>query len=516
MSGLARICRSSFVVCLPPLLSHSARCFPRPRAFFSHASRSLTATQIPSPEESTMKKTAKITSLLLFTGALTLGASYVQKKEEPKPIVFTRVEGRAWAEACLKKYPEISWLADSDVKKTEEGRALEESPYSEQIYGKKFIEFDRTIMGLHCLKLFLQGDKQAYEELTKDQPQDKRLAWESFKEIHEMGLSLIDSKHKGLSCNQMAQTLETALILADMGKSPKARAKFESYGATAPDHDDFYGQAVVAMLKNPELSPSFNRLPITAQELLAEVAALIHYGHVTHCEGGAEMFARIKKSAIASRNPLAMRFDSFVHLCDVAGAAGHVNKKSSVMCTQDTYRALKATYDACLILSDSTKEEFDAYKAYVAVRASWLSFNPQDPTDFMLTRFGSMLRLFTPQEGESLKKAFFKLDEQQRAHVLKEFGMQKYERRTPTYMPAVLLNLYNFDPKASLDAKMELAVTALPFLANVLQSQKPGAQAPLNFNKVAGAVKEDPDLVKYGDFEIDATTQEVLLHPVRA
>lgn len=463
-----------------------------------------------------MKKTAKITSLLLFTSALTLGASYVQKKEEPKPIVFTQVEGRAWAEACVKRYPEISWLADSDVKKTEEGRALEGSPYSEQIYGKKFIEFDRTIMTLRCLKLFLQGDEQAYLELTKDQPQDKRLSKESFQEIHKMGLSLIDSKYEGLSSDQIALTLETALVLADMGKSPKARAKFSSYGVAAPDHDDFYAQAVPVMQKHPELSSSFTQLPLASQKLLAKISGLIHYGHVTHCEGGAEMFTQLKQSGVAASDPFAVRLDCFVHLCDVAGAAGHVNNKSSLMCTAPTYQALKITYDACLVLSDPAKEESDACNAYVAVRASWLGLDAADPTDYVLTRFGSMLRLFTPQEGEGLKKAFLKLDDQQRAHVLKEFGMQKYERRTPTYMPAVLLNLYNFDPKASLDTKMELAVTALPFLANVLQSQKPNAQAPLNFNKVAGVVKEDPDLVKYGDFEIDATTQEVLLHPVRA
>lgn len=462
-----------------------------------------------------MKKTTKITSLLLFTGALTLGAAYIQQKEEPKPIVFSQVEGRAWAEACLKRYPEIGWLADSDVKKTEEGRALEESPYSEQIYGKKFIEFDRTIMTLRCLKLFLQGDEQAYQELTKDQPADKRLSKESFQEIHKMGCDLLDSKYEGLLRDQIARTLETALVLADMGKSPKARAQFLPYGATAPDHDDFYAQTLPVMQEHPELCPSFSRLPLAAQKLLGKIAGLIHYGHVTHCEGDTEMFSSLKQSKVVSSDPFAFRFDFFVHLCDVAGAAGHVNKKSSIMCTAPTYQALKATFDACLVLSDPLKVERDACNAYIAKRASWLGFDPSLPTDYVLTRVGAMLRLFTPQEGESLKKAFLKLNDTERSLVLKEFAAHEKTRRTPTYMPAVLLNLYNFDPQASLDAKMELAVTALPLLAQVLQSQKPGAEAPLNFNKVAGLVKQDPELVKYSDFEISSDTQEVLLHPSR-
>ncbi|CAF24731.1 hypothetical protein [Candidatus Protochlamydia amoebophila] len=85
-----------------------------------------------------------------------------------QPVIFSEVKGIEWVKKCIQQYPEILWLADGEVRKTEEGQATENSPYSEQLFGQKFIEFDRTIMTIRCLQLILDGSENAYQEFMVD------------------------------------------------------------------------------------------------------------------------------------------------------------------------------------------------------------------------------------------------------------------------------------------------------------------------------------------------------------
>jgi hypothetical protein len=103
------------------------------------------------------------------------------------------LEGKEWVEKGLQMYPEISWLADANVRKTEEGQASSQRSYSEQLLGKKFIEFDRTVMTIHCLKLILNGSDEAYQKFTMSQPEDMRLSKESFQTLHDQSIELLQS-----------------------------------------------------------------------------------------------------------------------------------------------------------------------------------------------------------------------------------------------------------------------------------------------------------------------------------
>jgi len=90
------------------------------------------------------------------------------------------LEGKQWSQRCVEEHLEILWLENANVRKTEEGQAFLNAPYSEQIFGQKFIAFDRTLMTLRCLKLILDGSDQAYQAFTADQPKEVRLFKESF------------------------------------------------------------------------------------------------------------------------------------------------------------------------------------------------------------------------------------------------------------------------------------------------------------------------------------------------
>ncbi len=369
-------------------------------------------------------------------------------------------------------------------------------------------------MTLRCLKLILDGSDKAYQEFTSAQAGATQLSRESFRMLHEQGTSLLQSNYQGLSQLEMARALETALVLGDMGKSEKARSIFKPFGAGAPDHDDFHGEAMHILEAHPELCPSFVDLPQAAKTLLVKIANLAHFGHVTHLEGGPAMFTTLKQRGIMSSDPTAFTFDFFVHTCDVAGAMGHINNQSSVMYTESTHRALQATANACQVLADPKKSEWDAYDAYVAVRGNWLGLNSADRNDRVLIRLGAMLGLFTPADGAILREALLKLDKKALGQIIAQFDIQKGEKegRTPTYIPAVLLNLANNAQLGSTEKERVAQTVALglPFISKVLEKHKKHADVPLNFNKVAGVVKIVPHALQNGEFTIDREGNVIL------
>ncbi len=447
-----------------------------------------------------MHTTYFLLSLVLSAPLLSLERASLNEET----LSMIPLTGKAWAETQLSKYPEIAWLADSDVKKTEEGQATLQGAYSEQIFGKKYIEFDRTLMTLHCLNLILEGDEASYQAFTASQPPQLKLSRESFKTLHLWGQTLLKSKWGDLSERDVLKTLQTALVLGDMGKSGKARALFKTYPAKAPDHDDFYGEAIDVLNRHPHLCPSFANLSPAGKKLLTSIANLAHYGHITHLEGDTGMFEKLKESGLASTDPIALSFDLFVHTCDVAGALGHVNNQSSLVYNEQTHMAMQAMAEAVRTLSDPRKTELDAYNAYLNTRASWLGLNSKDPLDRVLTRVGAMLRLFTPEEGAILKKALQTLDSSAQKQITTELDTQKENRlaRTPTYMPAVLVNLANNTKLGNTkEERIAKAVTlGLPFLAKTLKlhrqallKKEADATIPLNFNPIAGVAKESPE-----------------------
>jgi len=49
-----------------------------------------------------------------------------------KPIIFSASKDIDWVRQCIDQYPEILWLADESVRKTEEAQASLQGSYSEQ------------------------------------------------------------------------------------------------------------------------------------------------------------------------------------------------------------------------------------------------------------------------------------------------------------------------------------------------------------------------------------------------
>ena len=460
---------------------------------------------------STVHKMQKV-GLLIFGGATLLAAAPGPCfSEQAQPVALSKMQDELWVLKCVGRHPETLWLADAEVRKTEEGKATIRGSYSAELFGLNFPEFDRTMTTILCLRSILDGSDAAYKQFTQAQAEGTRLSRESFAQLHSQGMKLVSSNYGGMSELEITQAIEAALVLGDIGKSARARAIFQPYGANAPDHDDFYEEVMQILKDHPYLSPTFDRLPPAAKKLLQSTANFIHYGHVTHLEGGPSMFSKLKQSGLSVTCPDAVRFDVFVHTCDVSGAAGHVNNKSSVVWTESVHRAMQAVADACDVLTDPQKSEKDAYNFYLATRAQWLGLNPQDRTDRLLTRVGAMLRLVTPEDGRLLKQSFQKLTPDSQAKIIEQLDGEEFSR-TPTYMPAVLANLSNHPQLgASREDRIEQAVIlGLPFLSRVLAEhkqlladKKANPDIPLNFNQAAGVAKQSPHALQKG-FYIDA------------
>jgi len=433
--------------------------------------------------------------------------------EQLQPVTSSAVKSVDWVHLCTSQYPEILWLADENVRNTEEGRASLQGAYSEQLFGKKFIEFDRTIMTLHCLGLILDGSDQAYQEFTKAQPEDDKLSRKNFNKLHAQSVSILRSMPQ-MSRLEVIHAMEASLVLGDIGKSEKAREVFKPYGAKAPDHDDFHEEVMQILQKHPELSPTFNRLSPAAKKLISQTANLAHYGHIAHIEGGPSMFSKLKQSNLANVSPVLLSFDFLVHICDVAGALGHVNNQSSLVYTESTHLAKQGVFESCKVLANPHKTEMDAYNAYMALRAGWLGLNVDDRTDRALTRMGAMLRLFTPEEGVVLKQAVLKLPPEVQTKIIEQLDIRLGEElaRTPTYMPAMLVNLANNPGLGSSKEERisQAVILGLPFIARVLETHKQhlaslevDSTIPLNFNKAAGVAKTNPTALN-GEYTIDS------------
>jgi len=427
------------------------------------------------------------------------------------PALLLQSSEREW----VKRYPEMLWLADQSVAHTEEGTSSSEGSSSERLFGKKYIEFDRMILNLHSLHLIREGTGRAYAQFTKGQKEESRLKRESFAALHGQIQEILNSHYRGLSPDQMLEAMETAIVLAELGKSGSFRVLCTSLHIKAPDQDDFHEElmAKLELDEHSELCPSFTRLHNPARYLLTEGANLAHYGHITHLEGDARMFSKLRNSGVIPGDPFVFTFNYFAHICDVAGALGHVMQDSSIVYTEDTFQALEAVRKSCILLVQEGTTEADALAHYVSMRGEWIDLDSQDPIDQILIQVGAMLRLFSPEEGIVLKEAFGDLEPSQQKIVLAQFLTQDALQRTPTYVPAVLVNLAN---NKALGATWEERLTqavqlGLPYIAHALKVHKEqlalgkaDPQVPLNFNAVAGVAKTAPDSLKTFECTIDS------------
>jgi len=113
--------------------------------------------------------------------------------------------------------------------------------------------------------------------------------------------------------------------MGDCGKSLSLLRQLAQYEITAIDHDDFYAELMQSDTALESLD-CFKKLPSHVKILIKESTDFVHFGHITHREGGNKIFSRLEdarllKEATPEMPGFAQRLSicPSVHLCDVAG-----------------------------------------------------------------------------------------------------------------------------------------------------------------------------------------------------
>ncbi len=413
-----------------------------------------------------------------------------------------------WVHALVKRYPELSWYAQGGVAASQEGEAKKRpDSFSVRMFGEYYPEFDRTLMVLKCYFLIKSGSPRAYDVFVGPQKED-RLTREHFDRLHE----------RFVSVGNMDASL-AALVLGDIGKIDMMHEWMQRYGIKDHDHDVFYG-SIMLCPEAREALPSFSNLSPKAQALLIKTANFGHWGHITHLEGGVAMFEPLKDSGILETDFGAFVFESVVHTSDVAGAGGHRNTRGSLVYNNNTFWTLERVYAACLLLPEYGKSY--AYRFYLEERARRVNLTTQGTEREVLGRLVAMLRLYEPEEGKALEEAARAWSPEERALIFKTLSIAGANQlpETPTYMPAVLVNMLGHPGLgATRDERLRAVVlTGVPWIAAVLADYQNRLEVgtidpsiPLNFNEVAGKVKADPHFLNRKQWRIDVATGSVYL-----
>lgn len=403
----------------------------------------------------------------------------------------------------LERSPELMFLADPSVDVTSEaaGRPIPVDSYSARLGMPGFFpELERTLLSLQSLKWIIDGSREAHEIWTSPQTENK-LDYASFRTLSDRWHALVARYvARGVQPDELERALERALVFSDLPKADRFRTMMAEVGIHAADHDDFIGK-VMDEPRALEKLGSFQQLTPAMQNLLRTTANLAHFGHITQCEGGPEMFRKLKKTDIANRDPAAFEFAAFVYRCDVAGARGHVNAQGSITFNQTTFEAVELGLDACRHLKDT--DEVGACKFLVGTRARWLGLSPLRDDGMMLGRLGGWTRLTTKSHGVALNEGFSKLSVSDRESAVPRLSVEGASklRRTPTYMPALLDNLIKHAKFGTHQEGVIAAITiGVPFIVSTLEKYEAMVDAkmmsdevPLNFNPAAGIAASNPD-----------------------
>ncbi len=264
---------------------------------------------------------------LVFVG--TKGKTRVVDKQPIAPLVVSM----DWLKEACDRYPEMQWLADDNVFRSEENVAIEsDQSYSLCLYKKYYPEFDRTALSLKAFKTFYKGDYKEYLLFTYKQDPIFRLSYKTFKEIQHFFQTTLGSL-KDLDEKGKIELMECLILFCDLGKSSIAQNLATEIGICEPNHNLFFSRVIQ---KRPDLFPSYAHLSTLAKQHLIALAKQPQFGYMTHFEGGIELFQRLEESNFLDE-PELVNFAFMAHICDVAGAQGHVEPTSSINYNEKTH-----------------------------------------------------------------------------------------------------------------------------------------------------------------------------------
>lgn len=377
----------------------------------------------------------------------------------------------------LQRYPELSWLTDS-VNATPEGSSTNKSTsISETLFGEKHIEFDRTIVGIECLKSVLNND---YETFTKCQKDAVKLSEEEFKKLRNFTTAVL----------QTAEDVDAMIaytVINDLGKiNGFIQRVEETTGIKTNDHDE---ALLIGLKTMPEEIPSFNRLSTTYKNnVLNALNTGFNLAQFVQCE-----CLEGNLQGLKDMNPKA-RDLYLVHVFyDVAGAAGHVNPNGSLVMTSPVYTGYMQGIEA--ITNPSNNSVFDVYGDFLSKKADTLSMKLETKEDKALLKLAIMSRAINESDVNNIIRAFRNLTKGEQENLascldsngITDCGILLY------YSPAFLQNSMN----ANLENKVEMLEKAFKVMSYIYADNKSDKEfgiKTISLSDIANKIKQEPDI----------------------
>jgi len=420
-----------------------------------------------------------------------------------KDVIFTTKYGIRWLEIKLAQYPELYLLLSSYTTLYLQG--CNDNPsnsWSRMISGKQSVEFDKTVTSLLCLDLIFDGTEESYEFFISAQTISSIiLSFQAFGQLNALARSIV--KDDILS----RELIETNVIIKDMGKAIDIREKAKQYDIINPDPHAFVHEVLT---KCGEIFPSFIRLNSIQQNIIKNTD-VFHFGHISHIEGGIEMFDQFLSSSLIVNTEL-FNFKIVTDILEIAGCNGHLNTRGSTVFNQKTFDIVWAVKNLLSTLQTS-KDPIKALKEYIDLRGQWLGLIANehffDQTTVTLTKIGCMMRLDTSTFGVILKDSFANLSSNYQTLVNEEFNpLVRRKEATPTYIPNFLVNFQSEKLKTT-TLENALATTiklAVPFVAQVLHQYRQSGNILdiLSFNDIAHKIFVGLEVTPESNFTIQS------------
>lgn len=320
---------------------------------------------------------------------------------------------------------------------------------------KQHMEVPRAITRMRCLELLRSGDHQAYNEFVQAQDAD-RLSFTTFNKLSAFIKQL--NEHEYLA-------LRKAVIMTAVSLTSQAKILM-------PETE---------MLSNNSLEFSAAMVRATEAEKLLYVIfpPQTNFRHMLYAESGDNMFAMLQKMMqmhYMHKQELDLWFGYWI--VSIAGYRGHVDQRGALYMTEPVAAAmlqLKGSLDNMLV-----SPQYPVLQNYLEYRAQLLGLQDLPPDlRTTLAHLGSMMRLYTPEQGRKLHLNFVRLPTVQKRELIKYFNAGIHARKPITHVPALLCNALDLT-----DNNIELVVAKLlPLYVQALQL----SDQELSFNNLSQA-----------------------------
>lgn len=297
--------------------------------------------------------------------------------------------------------PELVLLAENakyrDGQPTQ--KAISTQSPSEILFGKKYAQYDRTVVSLLALKWVLENE---WEMFVSGQRQDQMLSRKNFDLLKDYTRSFVSDESR-------ASLLVTYLILNDLKKDPSESAPHEEDG-DAPSRYDYENRLSEFLKSLPAESLSIeylvNRKPEAIFRALDTQFSLTQFVYGENIPESLEPLDQLE--------PEVLTLHLLQAFFDVAGADGQISSKGALAMTDPVFRnfwqaiqSLEKYFGKDADKSVSAKQRsISAYWDYIDSRSKALGFGGDLPQNERraLMRLGLMFQITTLDDVNALQE----------------------------------------------------------------------------------------------------------------